>query len=245
MWTPSMSSMRSHCWLGDRKSVPPVTNWVIRRWSGYLSGARKRGLVSVTPESSLSGAKRCRCRRWPGLWGRWSASRATSSLVQVRRTCTVLQAPTGGYLRASPERTTKVLAFVRRSDRRGAGAHLADLAREMLRQVVFGNRKSTVAWWLWSLWWCQSTAFWHHQRSLRATSPRRHRNGRDWTPYPTQAAIQPACVINVEREPVSYMKGLKLARPPTTLVNITPTYHHSIYKYMSVYAGRVACCPGD
>jgi len=29
-----------HCWLGVRKSVQPVKNWVVRCWCGYLSGAR-------------------------------------------------------------------------------------------------------------------------------------------------------------------------------------------------------------
>ena len=30
------------CWLGDRKSIRPVKNWVVRCWHGYLSGARCR-----------------------------------------------------------------------------------------------------------------------------------------------------------------------------------------------------------
>ena len=29
-----------HCWLGVRKSIRPVKNWVMRCWRGYLSGAR-------------------------------------------------------------------------------------------------------------------------------------------------------------------------------------------------------------
>ena len=28
------------CWLGGRKGVRPVKNWVVRCWRGYLSGAR-------------------------------------------------------------------------------------------------------------------------------------------------------------------------------------------------------------
>ena len=29
-----------HCWLGGRKGIRPVKNWVVRCWHGYLSGAR-------------------------------------------------------------------------------------------------------------------------------------------------------------------------------------------------------------
>ena len=30
------------CWLGDRKGIRPVKNWVVGCWHGYLSGARCR-----------------------------------------------------------------------------------------------------------------------------------------------------------------------------------------------------------
>ena len=30
------------CWLGGRKGIRPVKNWVVRCWRGYLSGARCR-----------------------------------------------------------------------------------------------------------------------------------------------------------------------------------------------------------
>ena len=30
------------CWLGDRKGIRPVKNWVMGCWCGYLSGARCR-----------------------------------------------------------------------------------------------------------------------------------------------------------------------------------------------------------
>jgi len=30
------------CWLGSRKGIWPVKNWVVRCWHGYLSGARCR-----------------------------------------------------------------------------------------------------------------------------------------------------------------------------------------------------------
>jgi len=29
-----------HCWLGGRKGIRPVKNWVVGCWHGYLSGAR-------------------------------------------------------------------------------------------------------------------------------------------------------------------------------------------------------------
>ena len=31
-----------HCWLGGRKGIRPVENWVVWCWRGYLSGARCR-----------------------------------------------------------------------------------------------------------------------------------------------------------------------------------------------------------
>jgi len=34
-----------HCWLGVRKSIRPVKNWVVRCWHGYLSGARCKWFV--------------------------------------------------------------------------------------------------------------------------------------------------------------------------------------------------------
>jgi len=33
-----MPSVLWHCWLGIRKSIWPVKNWVIGYWRGYLSG---------------------------------------------------------------------------------------------------------------------------------------------------------------------------------------------------------------
>ena len=35
-------SMLWHCWLGGRKGIRPVKNWVVGCWHGYLSGARCR-----------------------------------------------------------------------------------------------------------------------------------------------------------------------------------------------------------
>jgi len=35
-----LPSVLWHCWFGVRKSIRPVTNWVMRCWHCYLSGAR-------------------------------------------------------------------------------------------------------------------------------------------------------------------------------------------------------------
>ena len=37
-----LPSVFQHCWLGVRKSIPPVKNRLMRRWCGYLSGGRCR-----------------------------------------------------------------------------------------------------------------------------------------------------------------------------------------------------------
>jgi len=37
-----LPSVLWHCWLGVRKNIWPVKNWVMRCWCSYLSGARCR-----------------------------------------------------------------------------------------------------------------------------------------------------------------------------------------------------------
>ena len=37
-----LPSVLWRCWLGGRKGIRPVKNWVVRCWCGYLSGARCR-----------------------------------------------------------------------------------------------------------------------------------------------------------------------------------------------------------
>ena len=37
-----LPSVLWRCWLGGRKGIQPVKNWVVRCWHGYLSGARCR-----------------------------------------------------------------------------------------------------------------------------------------------------------------------------------------------------------
>jgi len=35
-------SVLLHCWLGARKGIRPVKNWVVGCWHGYVSGSRCR-----------------------------------------------------------------------------------------------------------------------------------------------------------------------------------------------------------
>ena len=37
-----LPSVLWHCWLGGRKGIQPVKNWVVGFWHGYLSAARCR-----------------------------------------------------------------------------------------------------------------------------------------------------------------------------------------------------------
>ena len=39
IWVPSVLW---HCWLGGKKGIRPVKNWLVGCWRGYLSGARCR-----------------------------------------------------------------------------------------------------------------------------------------------------------------------------------------------------------
>ena len=51
-----LPSVLWHCWLGGRKGIQPVKNWVVGCWRSYLSGARCRlayGPADVTATHSL------------------------------------------------------------------------------------------------------------------------------------------------------------------------------------------------
>ena len=60
-----LPSVLWRCWLGSRKGIRPVKNWVVGYWHGYLSGARCRlfayGPADATaipkPPSSLASFK--------------------------------------------------------------------------------------------------------------------------------------------------------------------------------------------
>jgi len=45
------------CWLGGRKGIRPVKNWVVGCWCGYLSGARCRFVYG--PADATATATRC------------------------------------------------------------------------------------------------------------------------------------------------------------------------------------------
>ena len=53
-----LPSVLWRCWLGGRKGIRPVKNWVVRCWCGYLSGARCRlayaQLMPLPPTISCS-----------------------------------------------------------------------------------------------------------------------------------------------------------------------------------------------
>ena len=49
-----MPSVLCHCWLGSRKGIQPVKNWVIGCWRGCLSGASCRRIWPSWCHCSLS-----------------------------------------------------------------------------------------------------------------------------------------------------------------------------------------------
>jgi len=48
-----MPSVLWRCWLGGRKGIRPVKNWVVGCWCGYLSGA-KCGLASGQADATAT-----------------------------------------------------------------------------------------------------------------------------------------------------------------------------------------------
>ena len=56
----SIPSVLWHCWLGGRKGIRPVKNWVVGCWHGYLSAARCRltyGPADATATHCLASVK--------------------------------------------------------------------------------------------------------------------------------------------------------------------------------------------
>ena len=43
----ALPSVLWRCWLGGRKGIRPLKNWVVRYWHGYLSGAKCRAMMIV------------------------------------------------------------------------------------------------------------------------------------------------------------------------------------------------------
>ena len=52
------------CWLGGRKGIRPVKNWVVGCWRGYLSGARCR--LTYGPADAT--ATHCLLLQWNPDW---------------------------------------------------------------------------------------------------------------------------------------------------------------------------------
>ena len=55
-----LPSVLWRCWLGGRKGIRPVKNWVVRCWHGYLSGARCR--LECGPDDATAGALKTQVR---------------------------------------------------------------------------------------------------------------------------------------------------------------------------------------
>ena len=49
VWCQFFPSVLWHCWLGGRKGIRPVKNWVVGCWRGYLSGARCEVQTCIWP----------------------------------------------------------------------------------------------------------------------------------------------------------------------------------------------------
>ena len=56
---PFIPSVLWHCWLGGRKGIRPVKNWVVGCWHGYLSGARCR-LAYVSADATATASVKSR-----------------------------------------------------------------------------------------------------------------------------------------------------------------------------------------
>ena len=50
----SVPSVLWRCWLGTRKGIRPVKNWVVGRWHGYLSGAQCRLAYFVAADATAT-----------------------------------------------------------------------------------------------------------------------------------------------------------------------------------------------
>ena len=66
----ALPSVLWHCWLGGRKGIRPVKNWVVRYWRGYLFGLRCIWFAygpadaTATPSSLASIKSRMHCKAW-------------------------------------------------------------------------------------------------------------------------------------------------------------------------------------
>ena len=59
IWDFNVPSMLWRCWLGGRKGIQPVKNWVVRCWHGYLSGARCRLAYATETDATATYCLSC------------------------------------------------------------------------------------------------------------------------------------------------------------------------------------------
>ena len=74
-----------HCWLGGRKGIRPVKNWMVGCWHGYLSGARCRLAYGLTfLVLAHLGSPRQRAVKWVWVWHKGNMRSSESFLASVR-----------------------------------------------------------------------------------------------------------------------------------------------------------------
>jgi len=62
-----MPSVLWRCWLGGRKGIRPVKNWVMGYWHGYLSGARCRWFACSPADTTATPIISCSSKIQNGL----------------------------------------------------------------------------------------------------------------------------------------------------------------------------------
>ena len=83
------------CWLGGRKGIWPVENWVVRCWHGYLSGARCRLAYGAADATATHCLYVCVCvcvwfvatsrrSRWVVTRSHWRAIRTVWASMKTR-----------------------------------------------------------------------------------------------------------------------------------------------------------------
>jgi len=87
-----MTSMLWHCWLGGRKGIRSVKNWVVGYWCGYLSDMRCKwfayGPADATATPSCLASLKSRMVHllvpaYPGCAGKKPLNRYSSRLIYV------------------------------------------------------------------------------------------------------------------------------------------------------------------
>ena len=73
------------CWLGGRKGIRPVENWVVGCWRGYLSGARCR--LAYSPADATATHFSCFSKIQIGFTFRVPAHPGSPGKRAVKRVC--------------------------------------------------------------------------------------------------------------------------------------------------------------